>query len=58
LVDKEESLLSLAPNKLLQLGRRLYLGADSLNKNSAEGLVDDLQIILNNELIYQKTFDN
>lgn len=56
-VDDRENQTTLNPASPINLGQYLYIGGDINGENSAEGLLDNLNISLNNQIIYQKNFD-
>jgi len=56
-VDNREKQTTLSPATPITFGQILYIGGQANGENSAEGLIDNLNISLNNQIIYQKNFD-
>lgn len=56
-VDDQEASTLLPEGESIKLGRSLYIGASSDNDRFAEGLVDDLTIFLNDQILYNKNFN-
>lgn len=55
--DDQQASLAISSLRPIRIGNSLYIGASSVSLEPAEGAIDDLKIIINNQTLYQNNFD-